>query len=41
MKDGLIFTTEHAIVVIDWLALILILIGTVEAFFGGLRLMFS
>jgi uncharacterized membrane protein len=41
MKDWLIFTTEHAIVVIDWLALILILIGTVEAFFGGLRLMFA
>jgi len=41
MKEWLIFTTEHAIVVIDWLALILILIGTVEAFFGGLRLMFS
>jgi uncharacterized membrane protein len=41
MKEWLIFTTEHAIVVIDWLALILILIGTVQAFFGGLRLMLS
>ena len=41
MKDWLIFTTGYAIVVIDWLALILIVIGTVEAFFGGLRLMFS
>ena len=41
MKDWLIFTTQHAIVLIDWLALILILIGTIEAFIGGLRLMFS
>lgn len=41
MKDWLIFTTEHAIVAIDWLALILILFGTIEAFVGGLRLMLT
>jgi uncharacterized membrane protein len=41
MKEWLVFVTEIAIVVIDWMALILILVGTVEAFFGGLRLMFS
>jgi uncharacterized membrane protein len=36
MKDWLIFATQHAIVVIDWIALIIIVIGTVEAFFRGL-----
>jgi uncharacterized membrane protein len=41
MKEWLVFVTEHAIVIIDWMALILVLIGTVEAFIGGLRLMFS
>jgi uncharacterized membrane protein len=41
MKEWLIFATEHAIVIIDWLALILIVIGTIEAFFRGLGVMFS
>jgi uncharacterized membrane protein len=41
MKQGLVFVTEHAIVIIDWMALILILVGTVEAFFRGGTLMFS
>ncbi len=41
MKDWLIFATGYAIVVIDWLALIVIVIGTIEAFFRGLLLMFS
>jgi uncharacterized membrane protein len=41
MKDWLIFTTEHAIVVIDWLALIIIVAGTIEAFVRGLALMLS
>jgi uncharacterized membrane protein len=41
MKEWLVFITEYAIVVIDCLALIIVVIGTVEAFFGGLRLMLS
>lgn len=41
MKEWLVVSTEYAIVVIDWLALIIIVVGTVEAFFRGLVLMFS
>jgi uncharacterized membrane protein len=41
MKHWLILVTENAIVVIDALALLLIMIGTVEGFFQGLRSMFS
>jgi uncharacterized membrane protein len=41
MKEWLTIVTEHGIVVIDWLALIIILVGTIEAFFRGLLLMFS
>ena len=41
MKEWLIFVTENAIILIDILALIVVLIGTVEAFFGGLRVMLS
>ena len=41
MKDWLIFATEHAIVVIDWIALIIIVVGTVEAFFRGLFVLAS
>lgn len=41
MKQWLIFATENAVVVIDALALIIIVVGTVEAFFGGLRAMLS
>ena len=41
MKDTLILITEHAIVVIDALALILVAVGTVEAFFAALRSMLS
>ncbi len=37
MKEWLIFATENAIVLIDFLALAIIVIGTVEAFFAGLR----
>jgi uncharacterized membrane protein len=36
MKEWLILVTEHAIVVIDWMALVIVLIGTVEAFVRGL-----
>lgn len=39
MKEWLILVTENAILLIDILALIVVLIGTVEAFFGGLRVM--
>ena len=39
MKEWLIFATENAIVVIDALALVLVVIATIEAFFGGLRAM--
>ena len=41
MREWLIFVTENAIVLIDILALIIVLIGTIEAFFGGLRAMLS
>jgi len=41
MRDWLILATNVAVVVIDWLALILIAVGAVEAFFQGLRTMFS
>jgi uncharacterized membrane protein len=41
VKQWLIFATENAIIVIDALALVVIVIGTVEAFFSGLRAMFS
>jgi len=33
------FATENAIVIIDALALVIIVVGTVEAFVGGLRAM--
>ena len=39
MKEWLIFATENAIVLIDIIALIIVLVGTIEAFFGGLRVM--
>jgi uncharacterized membrane protein len=39
MKQWLIFASENAIVIIDALALVIIVIGTVESFFGGLRAM--
>jgi uncharacterized membrane protein len=41
MKGWLVFATEYAIIAIDVLALVFVLIGTAEAFIGGLRLMFS
>ena len=41
MREWLVFFTENAIVLIDILALIIVLIGTVEAFFSGLRAMLS
>jgi uncharacterized membrane protein len=41
MKEWLIVVTEYAIVVIDWMALVIVLIGTVEAFFRGLGALLS
>ncbi len=41
MKQWLVVVTEHVVVVIDWMALVVILIGTAEAFFTGLRLIVS
>jgi uncharacterized membrane protein len=41
MKEWLTFVTEYAIVIINALALVIIVVGTIEAFINGLRLMFS
>ncbi|MFL5130951.1 MAG: DUF1622 domain-containing protein [Microvirga sp.] len=41
MRDWLIFATETAILVIDAMALVVIVFGTVEAFVTGLRLMIT
>jgi uncharacterized membrane protein len=41
MKEWLIFATENAIIIIDALALVIVAIASIEAFFGGLRIMFS
>jgi uncharacterized membrane protein len=41
MKDWLILATNVAVAAIDWLALILIVVGAVEAFLHGLWTMFS
>ena len=39
MKEWLITVTEYAVVAIDALALVIIVIGTIEAFIGGVRAM--
>ena len=41
MKEWLVFATQQAIVIIDAMALIIIFVGTVEAFVSGIRVMFS
>ena len=41
MKDWLVFATEQAVVVIDAVALVLVLVGTVEALIGTAKLMFG
>ena len=41
MKEWLTFATEHAVVIIDVLALIVIFAGTVECFLRGMGLLFS
>ena len=40
MEEWLHFVTREAVVVIDAMALIVIVIGTIEAFFTGLRVAF-
>ena len=39
MKGWLILVTEHAIVLIDAMSLAVIVMGTIEAIVGGVRLM--
>ena len=41
MRDWLVLASGYAVVLIDGMALIVIFIGTVEAFFGGVRTMLS
>ena len=41
MREWLILATNYSVTVIDWLALIIIVVGAIEAFFQGLRTMFS
>jgi uncharacterized membrane protein len=41
MREWLIVATEYAVLAIDALALVVIVVGTAEAFVGGVRLMFS
>jgi uncharacterized membrane protein len=41
MREWLIFATETAILIIDAMALVVIVFGTVEAFVTGLRLMIA
>jgi uncharacterized membrane protein len=40
MREWLTVATQYSILVIDAMALVLILLGTIEAFFGGIRVMF-
>lgn len=41
MRAWLVIATEYAIVLIDALAFVVVVVGTAEAFFCGLRLMFT
>jgi hypothetical protein len=41
MRDWLIIATNYAVDVVDWLALIMIVVGSVEAFFRGSWTMFA
>ena len=41
MKEWLVYATENAIIMIDALALVIVASVTVEAFIGGLRIMFG
>ena len=41
VPEWLVRVTESAVIVIDAMAMVLIVVGTVEAFIGGFRLMLS
>ena len=41
MREWLVVITEQAVLVIDAMAMVLVLIGTVEAFVDGLRAIFA
>ena len=41
VRDWLIIATNYAVTVVDWLALIMIVVGSVEAFFRGFWTMFA
>ncbi len=41
MRDWLSLATDLSVTVIDWLALLIIVVGAIEAFFGGMWTMFS
>lgn len=41
MKEWLIFVTENAVILINGVALLTVIAGTIEACLNGLRLMFS
>jgi uncharacterized membrane protein len=39
MEDWLVLATKYAVLAIDTMALVIIVIGSIEAFFSGLRVM--
>jgi uncharacterized membrane protein len=41
LRELLAVATEYCIILIDWLALVVILVGTLETFYCGLRAMLS
>jgi uncharacterized membrane protein len=41
LREWLILATNYSVTVIDWLALIMIVVGAIEAFLQGLWTMFS
>jgi hypothetical protein len=41
MRDWLVLVTEQVVVVIDALALVIVVVGTLQAFLAGLRAMLS
>src|SRR5262245_13933809 len=41
MREWLVVVTEYAVLVIDAMAAVIIIVGTVEAFIDGLRAIFS
>ena len=41
MREWLVLVTENAIIIINALASVIVIVGTIEAFVGGLRLLLS